>query len=481
MKKNKLLLFTKILSILIICLISFAGVYVQKLNKMENVVKGFAYSKDLKGYREVILKVSDAFKVLDDKENVIGDTNTYSDATIEQNKYKKSDEKINSDDSLTAENYEKTKKLIEQRLKDFGVEDYNISVDKDNGTIYMQIPENANTNKVVSNVAETGTVELKDSEDGTLLIKSENFKKATARYGSTDSGNVVAIILEFNKDGQEILQNISSNEYKTIEKKENSSETDNSENSEEGTSEENTENSETENTDTENAETENEEKQKEIAIYISGAKAITKSFDKPVVNGKIDDLSIGQPTTDNATLLSYMESASTIISILNNGPLPLKYEVEENQYVETDISMNSIKTVIILVSVAIGILLIYMIIKYKAKGILACIVYAGFMAIYLLLLRYTNVIISLEGIVGIIIIAALDYLVTMQLLKSQNDDAKEYDSKYLKLIIKLIPALCLAIVFCFVKLTALKSIGMVMFWGILLMLAYNRLFRHIVD
>ena len=36
MKKSKLLLVTKILGIVIVCLISFVGIYVQELNKMEN-------------------------------------------------------------------------------------------------------------------------------------------------------------------------------------------------------------------------------------------------------------------------------------------------------------------------------------------------------------------------------------------------------------------------------------------------------------
>ena len=104
MKKSKLKLITKILAILTICLVSFVGIYMQKANKMENIVKGYELTKDLKGYREVTLELSDATEVLDSNGKVIGDTNKYDDDTIETNKYKKSETPINKEENLTKEN-----------------------------------------------------------------------------------------------------------------------------------------------------------------------------------------------------------------------------------------------------------------------------------------------------------------------------------------------------------------------------------------
>ena len=42
----------------VIVLISFVGIYTQKENRMENQVKEYQYSKDLDGYREVLLEVT---------------------------------------------------------------------------------------------------------------------------------------------------------------------------------------------------------------------------------------------------------------------------------------------------------------------------------------------------------------------------------------------------------------------------------------
>lgn len=476
MKKSKLILCTKILAIIAICLVSFVGVYVQKLNRFENVVKEYSLSKDLKGYREIILKVSDANKVLDSNEKVVGDTDTYDEEEQKEHSYTKSEEKVNSQDSLTTENYQKSKKIIEKRLKVLGIEDYNISLDKNTGLIYIQLPENSDTDTVVSNIAEIETVELKDADDEKELLKKENFKEATVTYGSTSDGKQAVILqLEFDKEGTEILKDLSQNEYKTLTEEEKKAKT------------EETESNTTENdkakTDSDKEEKTTEEvQQKKVAIYISGSKALDFSFSKPVLDGKISELSLGNPTTDMKVLEQYDESAHRIASLLNTGHLPLKYKIDKNQYVSTDISNESIKTTVIVFSVLVGIALIFMIIKYKTKGLLNAICFGGFIGLYLLLLRYTNVTIALEGIVGIFIIAIINYLMNIELLKISELDNKKYNKEYLNIMLKLLPILAVSIVFCFAKLTVLGSLGMVMFWGIILMVLYNFFVtRHIID
>ena len=104
MKGKKLKLITEILAIVVICLVSFVGIYTKKANKMENQVKDYELSKDLSGYRELIFKVSDATEVLDSKGKVVGNTDNYTDSTIETNSYQKTENKINSDEELTEAN-----------------------------------------------------------------------------------------------------------------------------------------------------------------------------------------------------------------------------------------------------------------------------------------------------------------------------------------------------------------------------------------
>ena len=94
MKGNKLKLITEILAILVICLVSFLGVYKQSANRMENQVKNYEFGKDLKGYRELVFEVSDATEVTDSNGKVVGDTDSYTDSSISSYSYQKTDKKV---------------------------------------------------------------------------------------------------------------------------------------------------------------------------------------------------------------------------------------------------------------------------------------------------------------------------------------------------------------------------------------------------
>ena len=488
MKKSKLKIVTKILAIVTICLISFVGIYVQKTNRMENIVKDYSLSKDLEGYRQVIFDVSDATQVQDESGNVVGDTNTYDDDTIESYKYKKTDTPVNPEDVLKTENYETSKSIMENRLKEFGVTDYNLSLDKKTGMMYLQIPEDNQTDRVISNIKELGGFEIKDSEDGTVYINSNHIKQAKAMYNTTSTGTTVYLEIQLNKEGTQILKNLSENEYATLPEEtksdENSEETGTTENETSNKTSEDENSTETEKNNseesTDNNEGETEIVQKKITLALSGNDITTTSFDTPIVDGIID-LSMNKATTDEDSISQTLQSTSTTAVLLNNGKLPVKY-TSSSQYVTTDISKEAITSTIITISIIFVILLLYMVIKYKLRGLLSAISFLGFVAIYLLLIRYTNVSIALEGIAGIVIALILDYLLSMKLLKTQQENSKIYKQEYVDFILKIIPVLIIAIIFSFIGVATLNSIGMTMFWGIALMLLYNVLItKNIVD
>ena len=241
MKGRKIKLITEILAIIVICLVSFVGVYTKSYNKMENKVKDYTLSKDLKGYRELVFKVSDATEVLDSTGKVVGNTDDYTDSTIESNSYQKTENKINSEDKLNAENYEKAKSVIEKRLKSLNVEDYNLSVNSENGDIYLQIPEDENTDHTASNILQVAKFEIKDSEDTSkVLVTNEDLKKISAVYNTDTSGTTVYLQIEFNKNGKNILKQLSEGEYATDPNATNS--TGNTNTAEENSTTENTEN-----------------------------------------------------------------------------------------------------------------------------------------------------------------------------------------------------------------------------------------------
>ena len=478
MKGKKLKLITEILAIVVICLVSFVGIYTKNTNKMENKVKNYELSKDLKGYRELVFKVSDATEVLDSNGKVVGNTDNYTDSTIESNSYQKSENKINDDADLTEENYEKAKTIIEKRLKSLKVQDYNLSLNKENGDIYLQIPENSETDHTVSNILQVANFEIKDSEDtSNVLVTNEDLKKVSAMYNTTTSGTTVYLQIEFNKNGKNILKNLSTGEYKTDENLTNTTNsTDNttSEDEENTSSDENQENT---NTDSENNTSSEETKtQKKIILSIDSNDMITTSFDDPIEDGIID-LSMNKATTDQDSISDTLQSASTIAAVVNSGKMPLTYKVSENNYVNTDITSNDLQKAIYIVIAIVAVALILLIVKYKAKGIIASIAYIGFVGLELLLVRYTNVTISLESIVAGIITLAINYMITYRLLKTHETDAelkaKVYANEFKSIIIKSIPIFIIAVVFVFIQWTKVSTFGMTLFWGLILSIIYN--------
>lgn len=466
MKERKLKLITEILAIIVICLISFVGIYTKNANRMENQVKDYDLSKDLKGYRELVFKVSDATEVLDSNGKVVGNTDEYGDSSIETNSYQKSENKINASEDLTKENYEKAKSIIEKRLKSLNVEDYNLSLDEENGNIYLQIPENSDTDHTVSNILQVAKFEVKDQDDtSNVLVTNDDLKKISAVYNTTSSGTTVYLQIEFNKNGKNILKQISTGDYATDENLTNTTNTTGN-------------TSEDENTNSnKNTSSEEETKtQKKIILSIDNNDMITTSFDDPIEDG-IMDLSMNQATTDQDSISDTLQSASTIAAVVNSGKMPLTYKVAENNYVNTDITSNMLKKAMYVVIAIVIVALVVLIIKYKSVGLLASISYIGFVGLELLLIRYTNVTISLESIVAGIILLAVNYLITYRLIKVHETDSelkkKVYSNEFKSIIIKSIPIFIIAIIFVFMKWTKIATFGMFMFWGLLLSIIYN--------
>ena len=101
MKKNKFKIAIWTLITVCVCLISFCGVYVRESNTMNNVIKEYKLSKEFTGYRQIVFEVSDALEVTDADGKLVGNTDKYDDSTISSNSYKKTDVKVNKDESLT--------------------------------------------------------------------------------------------------------------------------------------------------------------------------------------------------------------------------------------------------------------------------------------------------------------------------------------------------------------------------------------------
>ncbi len=450
---------TACLIAILISMIGFVGIYTQKQNQMKNQIKDYDLSMDLKGARILSIKPKE------DKETIIKDTEgnkiteELTDEQITEKGYTKEEVNKNAE-KLTKENFEKTKTIIQKRLKNMGIENYIIRLNEETGEIFIELEENTETDTIVSNIGATGKFEIQDSETKEVLLDNSDIKLVDVRYNTAETGTDVYLNIQFDKEGKNKLTEITEN-YKTI-----------------NTTSENTttKNTTTENTTTENTTSESEttEAQKKVVIKIDDEEVTTTSFDNIIRTGSLQ-LTVGKSSTSRSKINENAKKANNIASTLSFGNLPVDYEVSQNEYILSNITTKKIQQLITIIAIIAVIGLIALMFRYKLTGVLSSIAFIGFTALYLLLVRYANVIITLEGIFGIAVILVINYILTNKIANSNEKEktAKEVKKEYGKSWLKIIPICIISIVFSFARWTPIASLGMVMLWGLALSAVYQ--------
>lgn len=413
MKKVKKI--TIALAIVLLCLVSFLGIYVPEQGIMKNVVKNYDLGMNIGGYREVRMTVAEG-------------------------------------ETVTSEKVENVKQMVEKRLKLLGSEDYLIKADYLTGEIVLEIEETSLTDDIVGDVYTSGNLKFVDSEDTSkVFMTNEHIEKVSVKYNTAEKGTIIYLDLEFTEEGSKKIEELSGNEYKTI-KTEKTEETENTETTEKKEGEE---------------KKEEEIKQPKLTLMIDGTELVSSSFDNPITGGSLL-MTLNSASTDEEEIQAAAKNATSIASVLNNGPLPLKYNLSGNTYIHSDITEQTKNIFLLVVSALILIAFVVLVIKYKTAALLAGMSYVGLVALYLLVLRYTNVVISLEGIAGILIVLIINYLLIQKLLaKATTLEA------FKEMGIQSIPVLAVILAFCFINWTNIASFGMTMFWGVILTVIYH--------
>lgn len=346
----------------------------------------------------------------------------------------------NAEDLLTYDNYIKSKEIIEERLKFLEISDYLVRLDDATGAIDIEIPEDATTDYFVEYTGMQGKFTMTDDETSEVLLDNNSLKKASIQYGTSSAGTTVYLVIEFNKEGSSKLQEVSKTYIKS--------------------------------TDSEGNDT-----TKKVKMSIDDKTIMTTYFGEEMTDG-IMQIPLG--TTTNATdIQNYLKQASNISVFLNTEPLPIKYSVDINRFEYSDITENTLKIATIVLASIFAIMLIYMIIKYKANGILGALANVGFLALLLLAIRYGKVTLTITGIAGIAIATIIEYVITMLVIKQYNKDTDEATvNKNVNNVMSnsaktIAPILIMSVIFALIKWEQIASIGMVLFWAILLMIVYN--------
>ena len=115
-----------------------------------------------------------------------------------------------------------------------------------------------------------------------------------------------------------------------------------------------------------------------------------------------------------------------------------------------------------------------MIIRYKGKGLLGVISQIGYVALFLLLVRFAKEPLTLFALVSIAVVSILNYVFINKLIK--KDSKTTYAQSLVNFALKIMPIIICAIVFVFATSIELKSVGVVLFWGLLALVPYNLIF-----
>lgn len=424
-----------ILVIILISLISFGGIYVQKMKFVEDIIPDYQLGMDLAGGRLITLGVDTS------KNNVIYDK----DGKVVEKEGEgttKKEEPVNPEDTLTEENYDKVKEIIQKRLDLMHTADYTIRQNEKTGELYIQIPENENTDLITQYMAIKGKFTVQN-ENEEILLNNGHIKKAEVRYSSGATGTSVYLTIQLNKEGTQIFQDITKN-YVT------------------------------------STDAEGKDNSKKIKMKIDDSTLLETAFDSEVSNGMIQ-MSIGGVSTNNDTIDGYVQEASNIVVLLNSGELPLTYTVSENRYVMSDITREMFYIPVAIIGAALLIGIVFLIVKYKKNGLLSSLALIGYTAVLLLVLRYANVMLTMEGMIAIIIAIVLNYIFTVYLLslikhkdsRTVAEASHVFKEALIKTLFIFIPVAITSIILCFAGWLPIYSFGMVIFWGLLLIVLYN--------
>lgn len=433
MKKNTALKMTiLVISIILISLISFVGIYKLEGGQIKNIMPEYTVGKELDGTRLIVFKVDDS-----NKEDSA--TSTDENATEETESIP-----VNSKDVLTKENYEIAKKIMKKRLDQLGINNYDLRVDENTGTIALEVGENSQIDDVLAYLLSQGTFQIIDTETKEVLLDNSNIKEAKTMYYTSTTGTTVYLNIIFNEEGKTKLEEISKTYVETTDEEGNST-------------------------------------KKTITIKLDDETITTTYFGQTMSNGELP-LTIGSETTDSATIRNYFVQSGEIAVVLNNGVNPIVYTIDTNEYVSPIITADILTKIVISAIIVIAIMVVYLIIRYRTLGIVSAVSLIGYIASYLLIVRFTDTIISLEAMAAIAITIMLEFLFVQAISRNMKKNSANADEIFKKELIKnvsiQVPLYIMAVVFVFAGWETIQSFGIALFWGLIISVIYNFIFTR---
>ncbi len=476
MEKNlkKLKIVTIVIFIVLITMIAFVGFYVRQANIWKNVLPDYNFGMEIAGLRELRYTLDSSSEekevYVDENGNIAGvvkndeqDTaislvqedenteeqqpNTEAQTENEISGYTKETRtiKANEDSALTKENFESAKKIIQKRLESMDLYQYNIRLDAITGDLVIEIPNNDNVETIESLITTVGKIEVIDEQTGLVLMRNDDINKASVLV-SNQSGYQVYLQLAFNEAGKEKLKEISNKYITTVNDA-------------------------------------GEETTEYITITLDDQTLVTTYFGEELSDGIIQ-IPMGEATTDYQQYTEISQSANQIVKIINEEKMPVVYQLTSDNLIKSQITDKIMYRAEIIFLIIMIVISIIMTIKYRANGLLGAILNVGYIALVTLIIRYTNVNITLNGIVAFCIATLIQYIFMMQLLyelQKSNNAKHAFGNAMKRLYLSIIPICIIAIIFTIMSSITINSIGMILFWGIFIQAIYNTIVVFILN
>lgn len=450
MKKNYTLKVTlAMLFVVLVSLVSFVGVY-----KGKNLLKEYSLGKDFSDRKVATFSVKEDTTTeettaeeqnteneetnteeqnTENEETNAEETNTEEQNTENEgaNSEEQKDENVQTDKQ---KEYKDSKNIIEKRLAAMNSEEYDIRLNESTGNLVIEVPSDLDAS-YLSEIVSKGNAQILNQSTNETIIETNGFKNASARIDSTSyTKPVVLLSIKFTNDAKKTFKNVN----------------------------------------TKYTDSEGKESEATFAFTLNGETLYSdtaESFANTAKNGSLE-LVLGQED-DEENLEDDYQSALALVSIINNGEISTDYQLDSVKIVSSNIN---IKTIIIIVAIIGLIMLVYAIYKVKKKGILPVLSLIGLVATILLVLRYTNVKITLFTILGLAVIVLSNYIL---ILKTLSND-KTFKQNFIEMLNILVPCLIVAVVFCCSPYLQLSTMGMTIFWGIIVMFIYNAIITRIL-
>ncbi len=459
---KKLLAILLLLFCVAIIIVAFVGVFIPTLNKITNIIPDYKYGTEIDGIMEYRLSPDDTeeekdvyvdaegkFKgeVVEEDNGTTIELETTDESAEEEHNHdieglevETRTVKANEDSVLTKENFEKSKELISERLKNVGATEYSLRLNEQTGDLVVELSPNDNVdflNEVA--LSSQGKFQIIDSQTGVILLDRSHLDGAgvASDFDQETGSYTVYLQIQLTEEGSNIFRDISK-KY------------------------------------TEYVDADGETKKDYIEIQVDGSTIMSTYFQEEYI-GSIINIPIGQNIKTESELKTFGDSVSAIANMLNMDEVPVKYKVDTQLFIKSTLDKEIFGKVFkITMIVYLVVVTVIFILKDKLKGLVAGIINAGFIGLLVVVLKFLEIVItfsSLMAFLGLLILNAVFLKIYLKNLREKVEKPFLNSIKYYYSVIA--PVVIVGFVFTFFTNVAITGIGFVLFWGLLIEILFN--------